>query len=204
MFSIRKKFVTLCQLWKWFCMFRKLCKPPSRKSYQNLIICKENICGGVSLQSNHFFFAVGSNFIAQLCGRKNNKQQAKSKEQRTKSNKQRVKSKKQRAKSKKQRAKSNEQQANSNDQRTKSSEQRANSNEQWAKGNEQRAKINEQRAKINEQWAKNNEQRAKSNEQRAESNELKVQPLMCIMYTKWNTDFGVTLNKRHVWNLETP
>ena len=28
--------VTLCQLWKWFCMLRKLWKPPSRKTYQNL------------------------------------------------------------------------------------------------------------------------------------------------------------------------
>ena len=28
--------VTLCQLWKWFCMVRKLWKPSSRKTYQNL------------------------------------------------------------------------------------------------------------------------------------------------------------------------
>ena len=28
--------VTLCQLWKWFSMLRKLWKPTSRKTYQNL------------------------------------------------------------------------------------------------------------------------------------------------------------------------
>ena len=34
--SVQAIFVTLCQLWKWFSMLRKLCKPSSRKSYQNL------------------------------------------------------------------------------------------------------------------------------------------------------------------------
>ena len=34
--SIQAVLVTLCQLWKWFCMLRKLWKSPSRKSYQNL------------------------------------------------------------------------------------------------------------------------------------------------------------------------
>ena len=40
--------VTLYQVWKWFCMVRKLWKPPSRKTYQNFWN-SEGICGGVSL-----------------------------------------------------------------------------------------------------------------------------------------------------------
>ena len=34
--SIQEIFVTFCQLWKWFCLLRKLWKPPSSKTYQNL------------------------------------------------------------------------------------------------------------------------------------------------------------------------
>ena len=34
--STKAILVTLCQLWKWFRMVRKLWKPPSRKTYQNL------------------------------------------------------------------------------------------------------------------------------------------------------------------------
>ena len=40
--------VTLCQLWKWFSMLRKLWKPTSRKTYQNL--------------KYFFIFAVHNNF----------------------------------------------------------------------------------------------------------------------------------------------
>ena len=34
--SIEAILVIFCQLWKWFCMLRKLWKPASRRTYQNL------------------------------------------------------------------------------------------------------------------------------------------------------------------------
>ena len=53
--------VTLCQLWKWFCMVRKLWKPPSRKTYENL----RNWLGKYLWRSFVIvkpFFAVHGNF----------------------------------------------------------------------------------------------------------------------------------------------
>ena len=39
--SVLAIFVTLCQLWKWFCMLRKLWKPPSRKGKEKKISVAE-------------------------------------------------------------------------------------------------------------------------------------------------------------------
>ena len=123
--SIQVIFVTLCQLWKWFCICLKMVVKKTLKT----IIQKK------SPKSQKFArkYLWRSSVIVKLFFLRFTVILFHSNEQR---------------------ARSNEQQAKSNEQRAKSNEQRAKSNEQRAKTNEQQVKTNEQRAKTNEQRAK--------------------------------------------------
>ena len=79
--SVPAIFVTLCQLWKWFCMLRKLWKPPSRKSYENL----RNLQGKYLWQSfdivKPFFLRFTVTLFYSNSDEKGNEQRAKSNEQ---------------------------------------------------------------------------------------------------------------------------
>ena len=59
MITIEAILVNLCQLWKWFCLLRKLWKPPFRKNLRN--VQGKYLCRTFVTVKPFFFFALLSN-----------------------------------------------------------------------------------------------------------------------------------------------